>query len=148
MELFGIMCHRWGRIGDYRFISMFMGKLKICMRMALLFGMQNNLLQQNILESCIYSLLYQVSNRHGHPYISAVVKNADHDTFLSICYEKDVPTIILILFQYVYINCKFLIKEDVDDPPPPMFGTKLFLIIVYALLGLCVCIIGGVMVFQ
>ncbi|GFT73886.1 hypothetical protein NPIL_46702 [Nephila pilipes] len=143
MELFGIMCHRWGRIGDYRFISMFMGKLKICMRMALLFGMQNNLLQQNILESCIYSLLYQVSNRHGHPYISAVVKNADHDTFLSICYEKDVPTSFAEpTSQYV---CPL---GDVDDPPPPMFGTKLFLIIVYALLGLCVCIIGGVMVFQ
>ncbi|KAG8173867.1 hypothetical protein JTE90_023643, partial [Oedothorax gibbosus] len=40
-------------------------------------------------------------------------------------------------------------RDHVDDPPdPPMSGTKLYLIIVCALLGLCVCIIGGVMVFQ
>lgn len=39
-------------------------------------------------------------------------------------------------------------RDHIDDPPPPMSGTKLFLIIVCALLGLCVCVIGGVMVFQ
>lgn len=46
------------------------------------------------------------------------------------------------LFYLVYFS------DHIDDPPPPMSGTKLFLIIVCALLGLCVCIIGGVMVFQ
>lgn len=40
------------------------------------------------------------------------------------------------------------IPDHVDDPPPPLGGTRLFLIIVCSLLGLCVCVIGGVMVFQ
>ncbi|XP_054721567.1 vesicular integral-membrane protein VIP36-like [Uloborus diversus] len=39
-------------------------------------------------------------------------------------------------------------RDHIDDPPPPMSGIKLFLIIVCALLGICVCIVGGVMVFQ
>ncbi|PRD22567.1 UNVERIFIED_CONTAM: Vesicular integral-membrane protein VIP36 [Trichonephila clavipes] len=39
-------------------------------------------------------------------------------------------------------------RDHIDDPPPPMSGTKLFLIIVCALLGLCVCVIGGAIIFQ
>ncbi|XP_035207421.1 vesicular integral-membrane protein VIP36-like, partial [Stegodyphus dumicola] len=169
-------------------------------------------------------------HNHGHPYISAMVnngtlhydhdrdgthtelagcdakfRNSDHDTHISVRYEKDVLTvstdiegknawrecfsvkgvrlptgyyfgasattgdlsdnhdiISIRLFELevpdekeedrskIAPEAAFFAppRDHVDDPPPPMSGTKLFLIIVCALLGLCVCIIGGVMVFQ
>lgn len=170
-------------------------------------------------------------HNHGHPYISAMVnngtlhydhdrdgthtelagcdakfRNSEHDTHLSIRYEKDVLTVSTdIDGKNAWREC-FTVKgvrlptgyyfgasattgdlsdnhdiisirvyelevpgdkededrskiapaaaffapprDHVDDPPPPMSGTKLFIIICLALLGLCVCIIGGVMVFQ
>ncbi|CAL1261535.1 unnamed protein product [Larinioides sclopetarius] len=170
-------------------------------------------------------------HNHGHPYISATVnngtlhydhdrdgthtelagceakfRNLDHDTHLSIRYERDVLTVSTdIEGKNAWQEC-FTVKgvrlptgyyfgasattgelsdnhdiisirlyelevpdekeeedrskiapaaaffapprDHVDDPPPPMSGTKLFLIIVCALLGVCVCVIGGVMVFQ
>ncbi|GIY74524.1 vesicular integral-membrane protein VIP36 [Caerostris extrusa] len=169
-------------------------------------------------------------HNHGHPYVSAMVnngslhydhdrdgthtelagceakfRNADHDTHLSIRYEKDILTVStdiegknawqecfqvkgvrlptgyyfgasattgelsdnhdMISIRLYELEVPIEKEEDrskidpaaaffapprdhVEDPPPPMSGTKLFLIIVCALLGLCVCVVCGVMVFQ
>lgn len=39
-------------------------------------------------------------------------------------------------------------RDHIDDPPPPMSGTKFFLIVLFSIIGILVCVIVGVMVFQ
>lgn len=39
-------------------------------------------------------------------------------------------------------------RDHRPDPPPPMSGFKLFLIILCAIIGVIVCVVVGVMVFQ
>ncbi|XP_064465914.1 vesicular integral-membrane protein VIP36-like [Ornithodoros turicata] len=39
-------------------------------------------------------------------------------------------------------------RDHVEDPPPPMSGTKLFLIVLCAILGIILCVIVGYIVFQ
>ncbi|XP_015910376.1 vesicular integral-membrane protein VIP36 [Parasteatoda tepidariorum] len=173
----------------------------------------------------------QGAHSHGHPYISAMVnngtlhydhdrdgthtelagceskfRNSEHDSHLSIRYERDVLTVstdvegknawkecfsvegvklptgyffggtattgdlsdnhdIISIRLYELEIPDYKDEEDrskispkasffapprdhIDDQPPAMSGFKLFLIIVCVLLGICVCIIGGVIVFQ
>lgn len=39
-------------------------------------------------------------------------------------------------------------RDHVDDPPPPMSGFKLFMLIVFAVIGIVLLIAVGMMVFQ
>ncbi|UYV62757.1 LMAN2, partial [Cordylochernes scorpioides] len=39
-------------------------------------------------------------------------------------------------------------RDHIEDPPPPMSGTKIFFYIVLALVGIIVCLVVGVLVFQ
>jgi len=39
-------------------------------------------------------------------------------------------------------------RDHTPDPPPPMSGFKLFLIILCAIIGIIICVVVGLMVFQ
>lgn len=171
-------------------------------------------------------------HNHGHPYISAMINNgtlkydhdrdgthtevagcetkfrgSDHDTHISIRYERDILTVSTDIegkkawkecfkVQGVRLPTGYYLgatattgdlsdnhdiismklyeldvqeepkdeedrskispaasyfappRDHVEDPPPPMSGMKLLLIMVIAILGLVVCVVVGIVVFQ